>query len=194
MKIFVRLTIVMYVVAGFLLLFGPQNWFPSFYHTTTMGILAFVSAFLILLPQVVLKKHKNTIMFSKFQFLVALSVLINGAGGLGLYRLYLVGFQYDKLTHFVTPLILTVAAFIFLTHFWKWNDKKALIVSAILVFMLGLFWELLEHVANLIFAEGVFVLGGGGSVALDTILDVMANTLGIGVAWMYISKKLIQNK
>lgn len=189
MNIFIKILSVLYIVAGVLFLSGPSDWFPSFYHTPSMGILAFASAFLIWLPRFILKKHKESAHFIKFQFLITLGVLINGLGGLGLYKLYLIGFEYDKLTHFVTPLFLTFAFFILFKHMWGWSFKKSLLSSAILVLIFGFLWEGFEQATNLILDENIFVLGGGGSALRDTVLDIVANILGIATASFYILRK-----
>lgn len=189
MNIFIKILFVLYIVVGVLFLTAPTSWFPSFYHTPSMGILAFVSAFLIWLPQLVLRKHKESSHFVRFNLLITLGVFINGLGGLGLYRLYLVGFQYDKLTHFATPLFLTLAFFILFNYLWTWDFKKSLWASVVLILFLGFLWEGFEQIANLILDESVFILGGGSSILRDTVLDVVFNTLGIITASVYILKK-----
>jgi glycopeptide antibiotics resistance protein len=151
-----------------------------------MGVLAFASAILIFAPWLIFKKHRLNKYFVRFQFLVTIALVINGAGGLGLYR---AGFEYDKMAHYATSLILVFAFLILFHHFWDRSTKRALINSALLVLSLGLFWEVLEHVTNLVFDVDVFVLGGGGSIWVDTILDVVANTLGITTACLYIKQK-----
>ena len=189
MNIFIKVSFIIYIIGGALFLTAPSDWFPSFYHMPSMGILAFASAFLIWLPRLVFKKYKESSHFVKFQFLITIGILINGLGGLGLYRLYLVGFEYDKLAHFLTPLLLTFAFFILFKYMWGWDFKKSLFSSAILVLSLGFLWEGFEQIANLMFSESVFILGGGGSVLRDTILDVVSNILGITTASIYILKK-----
>ena len=189
MNIFIKILFVLYIVVGVLFLSAPSDWFFGFYHTPSMGILALASAVLIWLPRLILRKHKESSHFVRFNLLITLGILINGLGGLGLYRLYLVGFEYDKLTHFVTPLLLTFAFFILFKYLWMWDFKKSLWVSAVFILFLGFLWEGFEQIANLMLDESVFVLGGGGSILRDTVLDVVFNTLGIITASFYILRK-----
>lgn len=178
-------------MAGLIFLLGPARWFPEAYDTFSMAVLALASAVIIFAPWLVLKKHKASKHFTSFQFLLTLALVINGAGGLGLYR---AGFEYDKMAHYATSLILTFAFFIFFSRLWEWGNKKALVYSALLVLGLGLFWEVLEYIANLVFDEGVFVLGGGGSIWTDTVLDVVADIFGITTAYLYIRRKYLSTK
>ncbi|MDX1535391.1 MAG: hypothetical protein R3346_01335 [Candidatus Spechtbacterales bacterium] len=183
-----------YIVAGLTLFLGAIfdfNIFPGFYMPYLMGALAFVSVFLIILPGLILKpgdnpKKKRALVYLKAS--IAFGLIINGAGGLGLYKLYTIGIQYDKITHFVTPFIFTVALTYLLVNWYEKEWKYALIVSAIVVILGGFLWEVLEYVSDIFL--GTHLFGGGSSeVIADTVGDIVANFLGVGVASFLIMRK-----
>ena len=122
------------------------------------------------------------------QFNIAVNLLINGAGGLGLYRLYLIGFEYDKLTHFVTPMLLTVGIYTFLSIWYEWRNKKTLIFVVAGVLVAGFGWEALEYLSDVLF-DTQLLGGGSAQVARDTTFDVIANILGITTAVVYLHIK-----
>src|SRR3990172_6312363 len=111
MKNFIKISIVIYLVVGVALQVLPPDNLPSFYRPGLMASLAFVSALLIVLPRLIFRSgwdEKKSHKLLRFQALVALVLLLNGLGGLGLYKLYVVGFEYDKLMHFGVPRLLTL--------------------------------------------------------------------------------------
>lgn len=172
---------------GVILILAPQNWFPDFYKPNFMAILAFVSAFLIVLPGFIFKSkdvHKKHSL-EKIQVIIAIGLLINGLGGLGLYKLYLIGFQYDKLTHFITPLIFTVGFVYFLKAWFGLTFKRALVFSVSMVIFGSFLWEFLEWLSDYIFDTEL--LGGGtGQIVRDTVFDLIFNALGIIVGVFYL--------
>jgi|SRR3989338_405019 len=190
MNKFTKSVIVLYIFAGLILLFGPKSLFPGFYKPNFMAALALVSVILICLPSVIfrtndaIKKRAREML----QFNIAINLLINGAGGLGLYRLYLIGFEYDKLTHYVTPFLLVIGFYYFLR---KWQDlthKKALLFVTVGVLVAGFGWEVLEYLSDVLF-DTQLLGGGSAQVAKDTIFDVIANILGITTATAYLHTK-----
>ena len=190
MNKFTKSVIVLYILAGLILLFGPKSLFPSFYKPNLMVALALVSIISIWLPSVIfrtqneIKKQAREVL----QFNIAVNLLINGAGGLGLYRLYLIGFEYDKLTHFVTPMLLTVGIYTFLSIWYEWRNKKTLIFVVAGVLVAGFGWEALEYLSDVLF-DTQLLGGGSAQVARDTIFDVIANILGITTAVVYLHIK-----
>src|SRR3990167_7238482 len=190
MNKFTKSVIVLYILAGLILLFGPKSLFPSFYKLNLMVALALVSIISIWLPSVIfrtqneIKKQAREVL----QFNIAVNLLINGAGGLGLYRLYLIGFEYDKLTHFVTPMLLTVGIYTFLRVWYELKHIETLIFVATGIFVAGIGWEMLEYLSDFFFHTQL--LGGGSAqIFKDTAFDMVANTLGIMTAGIYIILK-----
>lgn len=176
-----------YIVAGFVFALAPEAWFPPVYMLTLMSKLSFLSAFLVLLPALVIRpdNKEEESSLRRFQGIVAFGLFINGLGGLGLYKLYQYGFQYDKLTHYVTPLVLTMG-FVELLVVWKgWSKKRAFLFSAVLVFAGGIVWEFLEFYSDKLLGTTLIGLGGEHQ-RIDTIWDVIFNTLGIISALVYL--------
>ncbi|MDX1607835.1 MAG: hypothetical protein R3251_01350 [Candidatus Spechtbacterales bacterium] len=187
---FSRIFFVVYVVVALVLLALPKNILPGFYNIPVMATLALVSAFIIILPRLIFKPKQKVQErgVAKMQNVLTLSLLINGAGGLGLYKLYQYGFEYDKLMHYATPLILTLGFIYFFRNYSNWPLKKALWRTSFLVFAGGIFWEILEWTSDRLL-DTSFVLGGGGIGWRDTIFDVIANILGILTAVIYLHYK-----
>jgi len=191
MKILVNTSIAIYIVVGFILFVLPSETFPAFYNPILMGSLALVSGILIYLPGVIFrtKDHTKGKALTLMQLVVAVSLLINGAGGLGLYKLYQYGIPYDKFTHFLTPLIFVVGLFYFIKNWFAKSDKTAIITSTILVLLGGVVWEFLEAFSDR--AIGTSLLGGGtGGAFWDTFWDTTMNIIGVGVGIVIIRQRL----
>ena len=187
---FSKIFFLIYIAAALILLVLPKNILPGFYNIPVMATLAFISAAIIMLPRLIFKpkEEQKDKAVAKLQNVLAISLLINGAGGLGLYKLYQYGFEYDKLTHYLTPLILTLGFVYFFTNYSGWLKRKAIWRTSFLVFAGGIFWEILEWTSDR-FLDTTFVLGGGGIGMRDTIFDVIANILGILSAVVYLHIK-----
>ncbi len=190
-KKFIKLTVVIYIAVGFFLIFGKTSWFPEFYNPRFMGGLAFVSVLLMLAPHFVFNSNGEQRQQSVFllQKVVTVTMILNGLGGLGLYQLYRFGFEYDKLMHFVGPMLFTVSAS-YLLHSWYATDiKKSLGAAVIIVMLFGIGWEFFELFADLWF--GTETLGQyGQGIPEDTVVDIIMNSFGTlsGALWI-MSKK-----
>lgn len=186
---YVKILLSVYVVAGFFFRFAPAEWFPSTYMLPLMSNLAIVSAFFIVLPAFVFKPDdkREEDALRRFQSIIAFALVINGIGGLGLYNLYKYGFQYDKLTHYITPLILTVGWIEFISAWRNWNKKKVVIFVSAAVFIGGFVWEFLEFYSDMLLGTTLVGLGGGTNGSVDTMWDIVFNTLGIisGIIYIY---------
>jgi len=179
-KKFIKFSIAIFSAAGVILLLGPRTWFPGFYNPRFMGSLAFISIFIILLLAIILKadSKKKQKALLEFQSAVTSTLLLSGAGGLGLYRLYLIGFQYDKVIHFLIAYITTIALIDFIQKWYDVNLKKSIILTCVIVALLGLFWEITEFLTDVMF--GVHTFGIYGKyVVWDTFMDIMMNFLGL---------------
>lgn len=111
--IFSKFAMTAFALGGLVLMAGNPGWFPEFYRPRIMGALALLYAFLIALPSLVFRPHadpKDTAFARKLDFrtalqaAIALAVTLDAGGGLGLYRLHRLGFEYDKLSHFAVAL------------------------------------------------------------------------------------------
>jgi len=119
----IRFTSLIFILAGLILLFSSKDIFPNFYNPAFMGISSLFSAFIIMVPELVLRsetKLKNDAIII-FQLGLTLAIILNGLGSLGMYQLFEWGFQYDKLTHFLSSMVL---GFVFANVLAVWRDMN----------------------------------------------------------------------
>ncbi len=167
------------MAGGFALLILGRDRLPEFYNPGYMAAAAFLSAFAILLPSLLFrsKSPEQEKAVIKLQTIIILTVVINGAGALGLYKLYLVGFEYDKFVHFFIPFLFMLGWVTLFTDFFDKSFRKALGLTVFFVLLGGFAWELFELLADRAF--GTEMLGYYGlEVGRDTIIDIIMNALG----------------
>lgn len=141
-----------------LLLTDKAIW-PTYYDLPYMGWAALVCALVIVLvPQ-------------RFKVALAIILLLNASGDLGLYELYRSGFQYDKVIHFLSPLIATLA----LAH--AYGFRRA--IAIVLVGAIG--WEFFEFGADALIKTHLFGVFRH-QIFRDTVIDVVCNVAGIAIA------------
>jgi hypothetical protein len=105
-----------------------------------------------------------------------------------LFKLYAIGFEYDKLVHFIVPLIFIVN---FVGIFSKWRGltfSQSLIAVSVSIFLFGLFWEIFEFSSDMLFGTETFGIYGKEAFR-DTIQDISANVLGILAGIFYLKLK-----
>lgn len=179
-KKFINLSLALMIIAGLALLFGKADWFPNFYLPKFMGFMSFASALLIILPKIIFQpqdeKKKEALI--KFQFYIALALMLNGLGSLGLFQLYRYGLPYDKMLHFIIPFMITIWLTRFICAWWNWEFKKAIATAAVLIMIGGISWEILEYLSDLLLKTKSFGIYGE-YINKDTIMDILFNTFGI---------------
>lgn len=181
-----------FIIAGLILIFGKREWFPDFYRPQFMGIIALLSAFLIVLPSLIfsarggfafgekpspeeLNKQKS---LNLLQAVLVAGLALNSLGALGLFQLYKIGFEYDKLLHFVVPFLSVMAFSRFGLDWYGWSLKKSIILSTVLVILGGFFWEFFEFFGDRLFKtemSGYY----GKFIIKDTIWDLAMNFFGV---------------
>lgn len=161
MAAFQKIAIGFFIVAGVTLLVAPHAWWPEYYDVTYLGIAALVCAAAIWL----VPRHLKTPL--------AVILLLNATGDLGLYQLYKYGFEYDKVIHFVSPLIAVLVL-----------AKLRGVRKAVLIVIAGaIAWELFEFLVDRYFKTrlfGVYHL----FIWRDTMMDLVMNATGIAVAYV----------
>ncbi len=189
MNKFIKFSVIAFIAGSLILFFGKGNWFPDFYNPKFMGVIGLLCACLIILPRLVFKSAISEIKEKALTFLqniLAIILLLNAAGALGLFQLYKIGFEYDKFLHFIVPSLIVIA----LTYFnYHWYDiqkfGKSLILSTILVIVGGFAWELFEFLGDSILKTQM--LGYYGKfISEDTFWDLIMNGLG-SIAGIFIS-------
>lgn len=138
------------------------------------------------------KKQNNVV--EQCQIAIAASIGMNGLGGLGLYKLYRIGIPYDKVMHFIVPVILLVFGVYFLIHRFNKTKKYAIIFMIIGIFVGSLLWEGVEVVQDRLFGTktaGVY----GEDYVNDTVLDIVSAVVGLGVGTLLVlrSKRVTEN-
>ncbi len=122
-KKFIGLIVIIFVLAGFIFLVGKKEWFPKWYRPFFIGSVSFLSAFLIF-SSIEPQKQKTLL---KVKATIALSLSLNGLGGLGLFQLYKVGIPYDKILHFFIPLIVVLVLVPFIKIWYRTSFNSAVI-------------------------------------------------------------------
>ena len=182
-----RAFIWIFLIAGAILIIGEKKWFPDFYDPKLFGIGSLVSAFIIILPALIFhsseQKKKESLI--NLQLILSISLALNGLGSLGLFQLYKVGFEFDKLVHFTVAFIATIALSYFLFNWYNLDFKKSIILSALLLIFAGLIWELLEFTTDLILGTKTFGIYGMDAER-DTILDLVFDVLGAALAYLFL--------
>jgi len=189
-NIFLAFSVLVFIFAGFILLLVEGERFPEFYNPHFMGLASFVSALLILLPALVFKIDSDTEQpqrlykrrsLQNLQVIIAITLLLNGAGSLGLYQLYRIGFEYDKLLHFATPFVFTVFIARFIYYWYALRSIRAITLSALVVLIGGFLWEAGEILTDAVFGTQSFGIYGQ-YIVRDTVIDLVLNGVGVLLA------------
>ena len=154
------------MLSGAVLLVAPHSWWPEYYDVTYMGIAALVCAAAIRLAPSALKAP------------LAIILLLNASGDLGLYQLYRYGIEYDKIIHFASILIATLA----LSRILGVRRAVLIVIAASLV------WESFEFFMDQYFKTrlfGVYHL----FILRDTIMDALFDVMGLVTAYLFLRLK-----
>jgi len=180
----VKFSAVILLCAGIILLVAPVSWFPSFYDVRYMGFASLAYAVLIIfLPRLLRVSEDKTDAARKnhaadlFQLVLIFVFVSNAAGDLGLYNLYKLGFEFDKLLHFIVPFISVIVISIILSQRFGIRKYYAIAMSLGLIILCGVGWEIYEYAADIILKthiSGVY----GISVSMDTKFDLIYDALG----------------
>lgn len=183
---------ILFAIAGAILILGKTEWFPDFYNPDFMGGAAFLTVILILLPVVIFRTNntKKKDARRNLQIKIAIALIFNAFGALGLFKLYEVGFEYDKFVHFLVAFILSGEVCHFFRVWYGWNRKKAMAISAAIILISGIGWEPVEFLLDIIFGTQTFGLFGK-EVLRDTLADIFCSFLGVflGLAVTFLKKK-----
>lgn len=178
-KHILRVVYIVYAIAVVALLIIPRAWVPDFYRPRFMAGVSTAAAICIALPGWIFRPdsaHKQLIL-ERCQLAIAFCMLVNGVGGLGAYKLYKYGVEYDKILHFFVSTIFVVGVAYFLVHWFHKSRKFAITFSVLSVVIGGILWEGWEVAQDKMFGTqtaGVY----GEDYVRDTTLDVFADIGG----------------
>jgi len=203
MNKFVKGSIYFLLIGGVVLLILPVDWFPSFYDVRYMGWMALISSALIFfLPSLIFPPKKalapagKNYAFRWLQSFLAFAFVSNALGDLGLYKLYQYGFEYDKLLHFVTPLLAAMTFSFVLNERWGVRPFRAALISFFVIVTIGVGWEVYEYLADFFLKthiSGIY----GANISADTKSDLLFDFLGalIGaIGWLYLRRVFSQRE
>ena len=175
----------------------PVRWFPSFFDVRYMGIAALVcAAAIFFLPKALFvatgapnaeKKNKAV---DLFQFGLALAIINNALGDMGLYQLYKVGFEYDKFIHLITSFLAVLIIAVVLEGRFEVSAFYSTLAALMIVVVAGLFWELFEYLSDVVFKTHIYGVYGI-NINSDTQFDILSNIIGAiaGVFVLILKKK-----
>jgi len=178
---FIKFIQIIFILAGIILLFGNEAWFPSYYRPRLMALVALLYSFLIELPALIIRDSDITtdqekIFFRRqFQIVLALGLLASGLGSLGLWGLYQIGIPYDKFVHFSFSAVMTISGTFFIQVWQGWSFKKTIFLIILIVGASDLVWEFIELWSNRYLNFGFF----GHLFDHDSIFDILSGLLGV---------------
>lgn len=200
-EIFIRVSIILLLVSGVILLFGNRDLFPRTYNPTFMGVMALLQVLLLVVPSYLFYsndpvKQRHIV---NLQLSLILVFFLNNIGALGLYHLYYENFQYDKIVHFLNSFFLLLAATYFFAGWFPLTHSRAMKIALAILLLGGVGWEILEIGLDWLFGTATVGLGVKGHLkTLDTILDIVFNGAGVAtavfIATMRIWNKKVENK
>jgi len=188
MKVFVKIAIFALCIAGALLLLLPLRIFPNFYDVRYMGWSALVGAALIYFvpyffrvrPQTPNAQKKNRAV-DILQALLAFMIITNALGDLGLYQLYKVGFEFDKVIHFVIPFTAVLILPLFFQGRFGMKPLHSIALAFALSLPLGVGWEIFEYLADYFLETHIYGVYGA-DINRDTKLDLAFDAIGSTLA------------
>ncbi len=172
-----------YAVVITALLIIPKTDLPNFYSPFFMAGVSTAALLIILIPGF-FARHASVYrraVVRRYQAVLALCIAVNGLGGLGLYKLYKVGIQYDKILHFLVSSILVLIAAHFLFHWRSYSATRAVILALVIVIAGGILWEVWEVLQDAVFhtqTAGVYGADYFNDTMFDLIFDVIGSVCG----------------
>ncbi|MCX6780656.1 MAG: hypothetical protein NT003_00855 [Candidatus Magasanikbacteria bacterium] len=188
-RLFLRVFYVAYAIGIVALLVIPMSWMPAFYHPVFMAGISSLALTVVMLPGFFTRhlQQQHQSMVERYQASLAFCAGVNGLGGLGLYKLYEYGIQYDKILHFLVSVIFVLGIAHFLHYFHARSRTIAIILAVIIVILCGFAWEGWEVLQDHLFGtqtSGVY----GADYFSDTFFDLLFDIFGsiVGGILLYI--------
>ncbi len=188
MKYLIRIIIFSLCLSGALLLTLPISFFPSFYDVRYMGFAALFGAGVIyFVPRLLRVNNQNPNASTKnqavqmLQGLLVFIITLNALGDLGLYQLYRIGFEFDKIIHFLIPFSCVLILPIFFKRRFEIRSLSAIFIAFSLSLFLGIGWELFEYLSDSLLKTHIYGVYGS-DIRRDTIRDLVFGIIGSSVA------------
>ncbi|MCX6780409.1 MAG: hypothetical protein NT034_04530 [Candidatus Magasanikbacteria bacterium] len=183
-KMFIKISIYLLFSIGIIALILPVRWFPSFYDVRYMGVGTLAAATMILfLPKLIkveethIKAHQKNHAATMFEFLLSVVFVSNAFGDLGLYQLYNLGIPFDKILHFITPLLSVIILSLVLHQSFEMRPYYSIALAALTVMSCIIDWEFYEYSMDVTFHTRLFGVYGS-QIDADTKYDIICGVLG----------------
>ena len=159
-----------------------------------MGVTSLLFGVLVITPRLILRTKdtakRNVV--TNLQLAMIFVLMLSALGTLGLYRLYKIGFEYDKFVHLVFTFVATAVLADFIRIWYGAARSKSVIISVVLVLTASIFWEFFEYFLNKFLDIQIFKVYRG-IWRRDTILDLVYDTLGVVVAVFIKGRRIISS-
>jgi len=179
--------------------FLPISWFPKFYDVRYSGWSMIAGALIIYFLPLILRVPADTPDATKknraadlLQFLIALAIICDALGALGLYELYQFGIPYSYILHLTIPFIGVILLSIILKMRFKLQLPKSVILAFVIIMICGLGWEIFENTADHFFnthLTGPDQLTTFNTTNLNLIQDTIGALLGSIITSLKLRKK-----
>ena len=195
---FVKIVAVLFTLEALLIFMGRSEFISGVYNTYVVASVMLIGTIILLAPTYLFQstdENKQKVVYN-FQRIIASGLLLEAAGRLGLFQLYKVGFQYDKMIHFLVPAGL-VFGIAYLAHiYFNQGIYTSILTGVGMVLIAGIVWEGFEQAADFFFQANTSGINGHFTY-IDTVYDLITNTLGITAGalffWLSAHRKL-ENK
>ncbi len=177
---FTRLTQIIFVHVGLVLMIAPSNWWPVYYKPIPMGLIAIIYALIIQLPRWILKPSREV---DRFQLALTIGLIFSGIGSLGAWGHQIGGIvSYDKFVHFLLPCLMMVSGAPLLAHLNGWSRTRAVLTALAIIVASGVLWEYIEYTFAAYFHVGYF----GALFDHDSQMDIVTNTIGAIIGILFV--------
>ena len=202
MKRFAIMCFYFLLLGGILMTFLPISWFPKFYDVRYSGWSMLAGALLIYFLPSILRVPADSPNAAKknraadlFQFLIALAIIADALGALGLYELYQFGIPYAYILHVCIPLISVILLSIVLNMRFEIHLPYAAVIAFILVLICGIGWEVFENLSDHFL--NTHLTGPDQSTSYNTtMLNLIQDTIGalLGSVLVILKQRLLVKK
>jgi len=181
------------ILYSLFLLVTPVSWYPVTLGPKVVGSSSLICMLALLSMNFIFKnreadprlKHEKEGSFLRLQNYFLMAFLL---GLLGTVNDFPVDWQTDKMVHFMTGLLGTMALGQFIHIWYRVPLKRSLVTATMIVLCAGIVWEGMEYTSDRLF--GTLSWGQyDQNVAVDTGFDITSNILGITAAVWLLDKR-----
>jgi len=184
MKLFPKIIFCLLLGAGILMTFLPISWFPSFYDVRYSGwsmiggaLIIYFLPLLFRVPANSSDAEKKNKAIDLLQFLIALAIIADALGALGLYELYRYGIPYSYILHIIMPLISVIILARVINQRFDIRLTQAALIALLIVLFWGVVWEIYENLNDHFF--GTHLAGASQTSSENTtVLNLIQDTIG----------------